>query len=83
MRNAVFALAAIQIGAFVLLMAGSGGSDAMGNAMSRAFVSIFGIVLAIFLIPALILAINRKALGVALALTVLPGALALFFQGVL
>ena len=67
MRNAVFILAAVQIALLILYAVGSGMSDPAGNAMSQAFITLGGILMAILLIPALILAINRKALGVALA----------------
>ena len=71
MRNAVFILAAAQLGLLVLFAVGSGASDAAGNAMSQAFLTLGGIVMGILLVPALILAINRKALGVALGLAAL------------
>ncbi len=72
MRNTVFILAAIQVCIFVLFAVNTGGSDAAGNAKSQGFVTLGGIIMAVFLAPALILAITRKALGVALALAILP-----------
>ncbi len=71
MRNTVFILAAAQVALLVLYSVGSGMSDPAGNAMSQAFLTIAGIIMAILMIPALILAINRKALNVALSLAVL------------
>ncbi|NNE80846.1 MAG: hypothetical protein HKN18_11310, partial [Silicimonas sp.] len=69
MRNTVFALAAIQVALLILFAVGSGASDAAGNAMSQAFITLAGIVMGILMVPALILAINRKALGVAVGLS--------------
>lgn len=71
MRNAVFILAAAQVALLVLYAVGSGMSDAAGNAMSQAFITLGGIVMGILMVPALILAINRKALHVALTLAVI------------
>ena len=72
MRQAVFALAALQILVLIGFAAmGTGGSDPAGNAMSTGYVTLAGIVMAILLAPALILAINRKAENIALGLAVL------------
>ena len=38
--------------------------------MSQAFITLAGIVMGILMVPALILAINRKALGLAVGLSV-------------
>ena len=70
MRNTVFVLAGIQVALLILFAIGSGASDAAGNAMSQAFITLAGIVMGILMVPALILAINRKALGVAVGLSV-------------
>ncbi len=68
MRLAVFALAAVQIGLLIAMAARGGGSDAA--VMSTGTVTLAGLVMAAFLAPALILAINRKALRLALALSI-------------
>ena len=70
MRNAVFILATVQFALLLLFALGTGMSDPAGNAMSRAFVTLGGIVMGILLVPALILAINRKALHLALTLAI-------------
>lgn len=76
MKYAVFLLAGAQI-AFLVIYAVSvvGSSDAMGNAIIEGFLTLAGIVMAIFLIPALILAINQKALKLAVFLSLVPIAL--------
>lgn len=72
MRTAVFLIAGLQIFLFVYLsITATGGSDAAGNAMSQGFLALGGIVMAILLVPALILAIVRRAEGFALALAIL------------
>ena len=73
MRNTVFALAGVQVALLILFAVGTGASDAAGNAMSQAFVTLAGILMGILMVPALILALNRKALGVAVGLAVLSG----------
>ena len=77
MRIAVFILAAAQVGLLIAFAIGSGASDAAGNAMSQAFLTLGGIIMGVFLVPALILAINNKAHGVALALAIIPFAIVL------
>ena len=77
MRIAVFILAAAQVGLLIVFAIGSGASDAAGNAMSQAFLTLGGIIMGVFLVPALILAINNKAHGVALALAIIPFAIVL------
>ena len=73
MRMAVYVIAAIEIAVFVLLaLTGSGGSDPAGNAMSGGFVTIGGMAMALFLIPALILAMVGRALWIALLLLLTP-----------
>ncbi len=73
MRLAVFTLAGLQ-GALLIAYAafGTGGSDAAGNAMGAGFVTLGGIVMAVFLVPALILAISGRGGRVALFLAILP-----------
>ena len=70
MRIAVFILAGLQVALLIALAVTGGGSDAAGNAMSGAFVTLGGIVMGILLVPALILAINRKHESTALTLTI-------------
>lgn len=73
MRLAVFILAGLQVALLIAFAAfGTGGSDAAGNAMSAGFVTLGGIVMAVFLVPALILAISGRAGRVALVLAILP-----------
>ena len=76
MRNVVFILAAAQVALLVLYAIGSSMSDPAGNAMSQAFITLGGIIMGILLVPALILAINRKALPLALTLAVVSLAIA-------
>ena len=78
MRVTVLIVAAAQIAGFVYLaLTRTTGSDAAGNAMAQGFVTLAGIVIAICLVPALILAVNRKALPLALGLAMAPPLLAL------
>ena len=72
MRAAVFLLAGLQLGLLILFAVSTGASDPAGTAMSQGFVTLGGIVMAVFLAPALILAINRKAPGLALFLAIIP-----------
>jgi len=72
MRNTVFVLAALQVALLILFAIGSGGSDAAGNAISQGFITLGGIIMAVFLVPALILAINRKAPGASVTLALIP-----------
>lgn len=53
------------------------GMDAAGRGMGRAFLMIFAGVAALFLVPALILALRNKALKLALGLALAPAVLAL------
>lgn len=71
MRMGVFILAAIQVALLVLHAIGSGASDAAGNAMSQGFITLAGILMAILMVPALILASNNRALNVAMTLAVI------------
>lgn len=72
MRNTVFVLAALQVALLILFAIGSGASDAAGSAMSQGFITLGGIIMAVFLVPALILAINRKAPGMSVTLALIP-----------
>ena len=65
MRIAVFVLAALEIALFVFLAVSFVEIGASG------LVTMAGIIMAVLLAPALILAINRRALGLALGLTIL------------
>lgn len=72
MRSAIFLLAALQIGLFMLYALGRPLTDPDGTIIPQGAVTLVGMGLAICLAPALILAINRKALKVALVLTLIP-----------
>lgn len=73
MRMTVYIIAAIEIAAFVLLaLTGTDGSDPAGNAMASGFVTIGGMAMVLFLIPALILATVGRALWIALLLVLTP-----------
>lgn len=76
MRNLIFILAGLQIAGFVFL-ALSADSGLEGNGL----ITLGGFILAFCLAPALILAINRKALGIALALACVPIGLAVTGTG--
>ena len=65
MRIAVFVIAALQIALFIFVALVFAEMGAGG------FVTLGGIIMAVFLAPALILAINRRALRVALSLTII------------
>ncbi len=65
MRIAVFVLAALQIALFIFVALSFAEIGAGG------FVTLGGIIMAVLLAPALILAINRRALGIALGLIIL------------
>ena len=76
MRILIFLLAGLQVAGFVYIALGSDtGLDGTG------LITLGGLVLAICLAPALILAINRKALGLALGLTCIPLVLAVVGVG--
>ena len=75
MRNGVFILAGVQLTLLGFYAVGMGMSDPAGNAMSQGFITLGGIVMAILLVPALILAINNKGLTVATTLAVISMAI--------
>lgn len=79
MRPAVILLAVMQLG-FLVLMAldtmTSTGMDAAGRGMAMGFITVYGMVLAVFLVPALILAIVGRGLRIALGLVLAPIVLA-------
>ena len=71
MRSLIFVLATLEIVGFACIaLSMESAQDGTG------LVTLGGLVLALCLAPALILAINRKALGVALALACIPLVLA-------
>ncbi|MDA8586400.1 hypothetical protein N9L47_09045 [Rhodobacteraceae bacterium] len=72
MRLAVFLLAAIQGVLFVLYALGRPATDPDGATIPQGAVTLAGMVIAIFLVPALILAINRKAPRLSLTLALIP-----------
>lgn len=72
MRYLVYLLAAAQTSLFILFAAHSGEMpDTAGNGWTTAF----GIILALFLVPALALAVSGKAPWLSLALTLGPAAM--------
>ncbi|MDJ0824837.1 MAG: hypothetical protein QNJ16_04975 [Rhodobacter sp.] len=79
MRKAILIIIAAQA-AFLTLMTlwpDPPGMDAAGRGMVMGFLMIFWAITALFLIPALILALNNKALNWALGLALTPPVLAL------
>ena len=72
MRWAVFLLAALQVVMFTLYTLGRPATDPYGAVIPQGAVTLAGMGMAIFLVPALILAINRKAPRISLALAVIP-----------
>jgi len=81
MKRLIFLVAALQIALFVYFSLGYGTLPVVSDHMQvEGFASLTGMVLGICLVPALILAIVGKFLGVALALALAPiTALGLFF----
>ncbi len=79
MRKAILILIAAQVAVLTLMTfwPDPPGMDAAGRGMAMGFLMIFWAITALFLIPALILALNNKALNVALILALTPPALAL------
>ena len=77
MRLAVFLLALVYTALYGLAWSDvlNGGGDAAGRGLALGFISIGATTTAIFLIPALILAIVDRALKWALGLAILPGVL--------
>ncbi|MCV6592835.1 MAG: hypothetical protein OIF48_07795 [Silicimonas sp.] len=80
MRLAVFLLAALQLGFLVLFATGSGELDPADYATDRSYITVIGIAMGVLLTPALILAANRKSLGIALCLVLLPPILVGLFR---
>lgn len=72
MKITVYILAVAQVLLLLILVLGSGGSDAAGDAMAGGFAALGGILLIMFLMPAVLLARAGKALPLALGLTLLP-----------
>ena len=81
MRLLIVILAALQLGLFAYFGLGFGNVPMVSDHMHiEGFVTLTGMVLAICLVPALILASVGKFLGIALALVLAPiTALVLFF----
>ena len=83
MRNAVFLIAGAQA-VLLLLMAlwpDPPGIDAAGRGMAMGYLMVFAVVAALFLVPAVILALTNRALKVALLLSLVPPVLALVAMG--
>lgn len=84
MKLAIYILCAVE-GLVFLAFAGlgTGQSDAAGNAMSAGFAAIGGMLLAMFLMPAALLARANRALPFALGLTCVPILIYWVFRDVL
>ncbi len=72
MKMAIYGLVVAQVLVLLVVALGSGGSDPAGNAMASGFAALGGILLIMFLMPAVFLARAGKALPLALGLTILP-----------
>lgn len=69
MRRAVFAIAVLNLIWFLVLVFDP---PSFPDVAGQGWVTLIGIILAVFHIPALILAINRKAEWLALVLVLIP-----------
>lgn len=79
MRKAILFIVGAQV-ALLILMAvwpEPSGMDAAGRGMAMGFLMIFAAVAALFLVPAMVLALKDKALNLALVLALFPPVLAL------
>ena len=74
MKRAVQILVAVQVIGFAIIAFGSagGGSDAAGRAMTEAFLLLGGLVLLVFLLPALLMAPHPRTEKFALVLALVP-----------
>ena len=83
MRQSVFILAAVQIGLYSLIAFTRDMPDArtIDGGLAAASLALVGLVMAIFLIPAVILAITRRGLKPALVLCLIPPVLYLILIG--
>ena len=71
MRQAIIALCGVQLLGFLFILYSAFPltSDAAGNGMTMGFLTIGGVVMAIFVVPALILAFTNRALVFSLILS--------------
>ena len=72
MKMTIYVLAVAQVLLFLLMMLGTGMPDPAGNAMAGGILGLGGILLVMFLLPAVLLARAEKALPLAFGLTVIP-----------
>ena len=72
MKMAVYIMAVAQVLLLVLMFVGTSMSDPAGNAMASGFLGLGGILLIMFLLPAVFLARMGKALPLAVGMTVVP-----------
>ena len=75
MKKPVYIIAGAQVALLILFLIGSTASDPAGNAMAQGFIGIAGICMALFLVPAIILASTGKKPTLALILAIIPGIL--------
>ncbi len=78
MKKPVYIIAAAQVALLILFLIGSNASDPAGNAMAQGFIGIAGFCMALFLIPAILLASSGKKPTLALILAIIPGILLVF-----
>lgn len=78
MRNIVFGLAILQVVVLIAYYVGCSASDAAGNAMSSAFVTFGAILMVILTAPAVIMAVNRTRLTLAMWLVIISTFIVVF-----
>lgn len=83
MRYLVFLIVAAQLAVFVWLGLAGGQhmSGAAGTAMPQGMISLAGMVMAAFTVPATILALVRRAVPLALLLSLVPPVLLILWLG--
>lgn len=83
MRLIVLIMAALQIGLFAVLAIGSIPSETgnLDGGLAMLSIALVGLIFAAFLIPAVILALQRRRLKIALVLAVIPLILYLILIG--
>ena len=78
MKKPVYIIAGAQVALLILFLVGSNASDPAGNAMAQGFIGIAGVCMALFLIPAILLASSGKRPTLSLILAIIPGILLVF-----
>lgn len=78
MKKPVYIIAAAQLALLITFLIGSNASDPAGNAMAQGFIGIAGVCMALFLIPAILLASSGKRPTLSLVLAIIPGILLVF-----